>query len=243
MTRVLILTFLISLSSYASNTPESESSIGAGLSLRHFHKFSPLIKSLIELNIEPENSTTTKKELQLGARFRLHQNIKVSGYYRNSYGLRHQDDWIKENNIWKWIDSSKRRESILGTNIILRAVYLDNILELRTSLERNFHNQQNTMKIRPGITHLFMNSGSPFINLFLQYEAYFPLNYHEKLIYKHGLYTGMLYHWKKWIKPGLFLKYTTTVWQNSEDAISRNVPSYNISDTSTIIGVNINFYY
>lgn len=243
MIKTLFLLLLISESIIASNIPKDESSTGLGLSLRHFHKFSATTKSLIEMNIEKENELTTRKEFKIGARYRLHQNIKVSAYFKRSYGVRHQNDWIKENGSWVWLNSSDRGENTFGTDLSYRTIYQDNILELRSTLERNLFNDQTTIKIRPGITHLFLKTGSPFINLFLQYEAYFPLNYHEKKIYKHGIYSGILYHWRDMIKPGLFIKFTKSTWNNSDDASIRNVPNYEVTESSTVFGTSINFYY
>lgn len=243
MIKILALFSLINGSILASNSPQDESTTGLGLSLRNFHKFTPKIKSLLEINIEKENELTTRKEFKLGARYRLHQNIKASAYFKRSYGLRHENDWIKVDHTWLWFNSSDRGENTFGTDLSYRTIFKDNIIELRAKLERNLFNDNTVITLRPGITHLFLKNGSPFINLYLQYEAYFPMNFHEKMIYKHGIYSGILYHWSNMIKPGLFIKYTKSSWNNSNEAQSRNVPNYEVAETSTIFGLSINFYY
>ncbi|PIK13689.1 hypothetical protein [Halobacteriovorax sp. JY17] len=243
MIKKFLLLIFLSSSISASNIPSNESTTGTALTLRHFHTFSSIFKSLTEVNIEKENELTTKKEFQFGIRARIHNNIKLSSYFKRAYGQRHLDDWTVENSNWHWKDSSDRGENILGVGVSLRELFDVNILEFRTTLERNFESSQSTLKLRPGITHIFLRKGSPFINFFLQYEVYFPINFHEETVYKSGIYTGALYHWKKNIKPGFFVKITRTKWTNSQTAISRNVPTYLSTDSKTIFGFNINLYY
>ena len=243
MIKWITIFFCISTSSFASKVPLNEKSAGVSANLKHFHRFSPSIKSLVELNTGKENKLSQRRDFKLGLRARIHKNVKISAYYQRSYGLRHQNDWIVKDGKWHWIDSSDRGENIFGTSISLKELVSLNILEFKTSIERNFKNNHNTLKLRPGITHIFLNDGSPFINIFLQYEAYFPLNYHDELIYKKGIYSGVLYHWRKNIKPGLFFKVTESTWSNSDTAISKGVEAYKVKDRNSSIGLTLNLYY
>lgn len=243
MIKLLTILSIFISNTLASNTPNSESSSGGALHIRHFHKFSSKLKSISELSLSREHEHTSSKTASFGLRYRIHTNIKLSTYYKFAQGLRHQDDWIKEQGSWLWRDSSSRSENIFGLSASIKEILNSNIFELRSTLERNFYNDHNLLKLRPGVTHLFMKDGSPFLNAFLQYEMYLPLNFHEETIYKHGVYTGLLYHYNSTVKPGIFFKIIKSKWTNSSEAIKRNVPTYSLEDTSKVFGLNINLYY
>jgi hypothetical protein len=232
---------------FGSNIPKDETSqTNSRYIFRYFHKFTPKIKSLLEYDYRTEANNNSVKNLKLGARYRLHKNFKVGAFYKLAKGQRHDDDWVWKNWTWLWQDTKDRSEDIIQ----IEASYKNNLLtlentifEIRLSDELNLYNDQNSIKLRPGITHFFFNDEGPTFNLYAFYEAYIPLNYSKSTIYEHWLYTGAIYHYSKILKPGLFYNYKSGTWTSSKDFKDRNLGSYSAKHSSHYFGLNLNVYY
>jgi hypothetical protein len=80
------------------------------------------------------------------------------------------------------------------------------------------------------------------LNIFLQYEAYLPLNYGTKSVYEKWLYLGFLYHFNSWFKPGFFVAQKSLTWGTSEKA--RNLEPtapYEVTHKANVVGLNLTF--
>lgn len=214
--------------------------------VRYFQKFTPKIKSLIEYDYRTDTGNKSVQNLKLGARYRIHKNLKLGAFYKIAKGQRHDDDWVWKSWTWKWEDTQDRSEDMIQ----LEASYRNNLFglenttfEIRLSDEVNFYNDQNSLKLRPGITHFFFNDKGPSFNLYAFYEAYIPLNYGESTIYEQWIYTGLIYHFNKNIKPGVFYNYKSGTWTQSQDFKDRNLGSYQADHSSHYLGLNLNLYY
>ncbi|CBW25860.1 putative exported protein [Halobacteriovorax marinus SJ] len=240
MIKKVILLLLLSSMAWSSNIPKEASKTDPSLVLRHFHKFNSKVKSLITFSLKEGSSD---KDLSLSLRYRLHSNFHIATNFKRSYGLRHDDDWVKENGVWKWKETKTRGENIFGVHLNAKKIFQDNIFELRTTIERNNSNSNNTLILRPGVTHIFFKGGAPIINIYARYALYLPMNFSEETIYKQSLYAGVTYHYNSFFKPGLFFKRTSTKWTNSKNAKELQVPSYSVAESTNSIGLALNFYY
>ncbi|OUR99766.1 hypothetical protein A9Q84_01700 [Halobacteriovorax marinus] len=244
MIRKLFLTFLLSTSILAGNVPaEGEAEVNSKIILRHFHQFTPKITSLIEYNWSQEELERKEKSLKLGFKYRVHNNVKLGIFYKRAYGLRHDDDWVWQNMKWLWNDTNSRGENILIGEAGYKKLFGNYIFETRLTYEHNFFNDHDAIKVRPGVTYLVLDEGAAFINLFLNYEAYLPLNFSEKSIYEQWIYAGLLYHYSDVIKPGVFYNFRKGYWTSSKDFKDKNLGKYEQTHSSHYLGVSLNIYY
>lgn len=164
------------------------------------------------------------RSLTLGPYYRLFKNLKVGAFYRIQAGARHEDDWLDPHvgTAWFWRDTRRRTEHVFVGDITPR-MQLDFlpgknwVLELKNRYEYNGFNSQSTLIFRPGLTYFWFRDGAPFMNFFIQGEAWVPLNWHEDgLIWETWLYTGILYHVFSSFSAGLSVAYRRTQWSPSD---------------------------
>lgn len=248
MQKTLFLLLFFSQSLLANpvipRTPET--GLDKDFSLRAFYKWSKL-NWMLDLNQIDRENEDDFKAFTLGAKYRAHKNLKLGASFSRQYGNRHDDDWVKKNGAWQWSDTSSRGENFSFIDVIPR-VLLDFlpgerwVAEFRIRYAHNFLNSQNTIKLRPRLTYFLFGKKGPLLNIFLQYEAYLPLNYGTKSVYEKWLYLGFLYHYNSWFKPGLFLAQKSLTWGTSADARVRSPAStYEVTHKANIVGFNLTF--
>lgn len=185
----------------------------------------------------------------LGGYYRLLDFLKLGFFYRLAFGLRHDNDWINQNgSSWAWADTSGRGESFMIVDATPRVLlsFLPGeswVGELKTRYFYNFFNQQQTLTLRPGLTYFWLKDDQPFLNFFLQYEMYFPLNYGQATIYEQWLYLGALYHWSKAFKVGPFVAYHAENWGTSASYFAKFNQTYLIQDDSVLYGLTAVFEF
>lgn len=216
-------------------------------SLRAFYKSSKLkLNWMLEINDIVRENEDNFKSYTLGTKFRLHKNIKMGASLSKQYGNRHDDDWIKDR-IWLWRETKARGETFSFIDIIPRALldFLPGerwVAEFRIRYAHNFFNSQDTIKLRPRLTYFLFNKKGPMLNIFLQYEAYLPINYGTKKVYEKWIYLGFLYHFNKWFKPGLFVAQKSLTWGSSEMATNlAPAKPYEVTHKANVLGLNLTF--
>lgn len=108
----------------------------------------------------------------------------------------------------------------------------------------NAYNDNQTITVRPGITWFWLDGLEPFLNINLQYELYFPLNYGVSTIYEQWLYLNVLYHMNSNFKAGIFGALKKVTWGASEE-FKELFPDeeYAVTYLSYVIGVSAIFYF
>lgn len=214
-------------------------------SLRAFYKWSKL-NWMIDVNQAKRENENDFKAFTLGTKFRAHKNVKIAASVSRQFGNRHDDDWVK-NPGWKWRDTSDRGETFSFIDIIPR-VLLDFlpgerwVAEFRIRYAHNFFNSQNTIKLRPRLTYFLFGDKGPLLNIFLQYEAYFPLSYGTKTLYEKWLYLGFLYHFNSWFKPGFFVAQKSLTWGTSSSVrLLSPATTYEVTHKANVVGLNLTF--
>ncbi|MBT7608960.1 MAG: hypothetical protein HN576_04345 [Bacteriovoracaceae bacterium] len=251
MTKIcLALSFLISVAASADHAPSNNSpSMGQAAVVRFFYK-TPKFSNLIEYKQHTEVDTQKESGLTLGSRYRLHRNFKAGLFFSRRQGLRHDDDWVKDNNNdWVWQNTNNRAENFVIFELSPRMLlpFLSGktwVFEFRMRGERNLENDHNSLKLKPGLTYFWLKNGAPFMNFFLQYEAYLPLNYGTETIYQTWIYTGFLFHWSKRFKPGLFFtKYEKKWGPSATFNTSSPGETYLVTESSSILGLSLNINF
>lgn len=247
MKKSIILLIFLSSALMANSVipPTPEKGLDKDLSLRAFYKYANL-NWMLDLNKVDRENEDDFTAFTLGAKFRAHSNLKLGASLSRQSGNRHDDDWIKTDR-WFWQDTSSRSETFSFIDIIPRALldFLPGerwVAEFRIRYAHNFFNSQNTIKLRPRLTYFLFNKKGPMLNIFLQYEAYLPLNYGTKSVYEKWLYLGFLYHFNSWFKPGFFVAQKSLTWGTSEKA--RNLEPtapYEVTHKANVVGLNLTF--
>lgn len=186
------------------------------------------------------------REYQIGYKYRFHNNMKAGFGFARRYGLRHDDDWKFVPGQWSWEATNGRGENHFILDVSPRFDFDKFVAEFRVRNEYNFFNDQDTLRLRPGLTYFWFRNGNPFINIFAQYEAHIPINYN---VDNHGIregwfWLGGLYHLHRNFKVGGYFAYRDMFWGTSQmfnDVIS-NGASYVANEQSWEIGLIFNIH-
>ncbi len=190
------------------------------------------------------------RALTLGPYVRLFKNLRVGGFYRAQAGARHDADWISENGKWKWRNTNNRTEHLAIGDVTPR-VMLDFlpgkrwVFELKNRYEYNFFNDLQTFSTRPGLTYFWFRGGEPFVNFFLQYEVWLPLNWSDHTVWETWVYGGFLFHVNDWLKMGLFGAWRETQWSATPSFKQKFAAGYEGTgaENSLFIGFNLLFRF
>lgn len=174
---------------------------------------------------------------RLGGKRRLNRHFKLGFYYQRSYGLKHNEDWDNRGDGWKWHNTTSRSENIFILELSPRfLVGKQSVFETRLQYEYNQFNENQSLKIRPGLTYFLKKNGGPYCNLFAQVEYYLALNFNENLIYQKWYYLGSLFHFGKSISIGPYFAYHLSNWTHYDDSKAR-IGEYEVDHTAKLFGL------
>lgn len=190
-----------------------------------------------------ENKGIKNGAVMLGTYYSVNPNLKTGIFYRAALGERHDDDWVKEDTSWLWVNTRNRIEHYLIFDLTPRMV-LDKIVnenclgEIKSRYLYNFYNNQQTITIRPGISYFWMRQDEdrPLISIYLQDEISWALNY-SKPLNSNQVYLGALYHFQENCQLGLTVSYYTTLFGPSRDYKARFSDEYWKTYNSLILGL------
>lgn len=182
-----------------------------------------------------------RKDFTLGGYYQLFDQLKVGAFYRRSYGIRHDEDWVT-NGTWGWRETNSRGEDfwILDATprIGLDTIGMNNfVAELKTRFINNTYNHNQMVFVRPGLTYFWLKEDQPFINIFLQYEMQFALNYGPQVLNERWLYFGALYKACPNFDIGIYNALMWENWGSYGDYTRRGGPAYNISTQTYVVGL------
>lgn len=220
------------------------------ISFRVFKKWAK-INWMADVFYSDRENEDLHKAITLGGKYRVHKNLKVGASVSRQFGNRHDDDWLVDESVtpkvWFWDDTKDRGETLVMIDAIPRMLltFLPGerwVGEFRIRYVHNFFNSQNTIKLRPRLTYFMFRNGKPFINFFVQYENYFPLNYGEESIYEKWFYLGGIYHLNSWFKPGLYFAHKSLTWTTSfMSKLKRPTQPYEVTHKSKVFGATMIF--
>ncbi len=225
---IFILMFFLAGSLLVAHDHNSESGIleGSG-SARIFLKHGDTtLMTDYTGRIEGVDHEYQYQALTIGPYYRLHDNIKIGAFYRLQFGVLHEDDWIEDRDNpgdWTWRDTKKRDEHVGIGDITFRFLVpfipgKNLVFEFKNRYLYNTFNNHHTLKTRPGLRYFIFYNKKPVLNIFAQYEMYFPLNYGVVTIYEQWLYGGFLAHFTDEFHAGLYGAYKKIVWGPSDEA-------------------------
>jgi hypothetical protein len=248
----LLMTFIIFFSTtlYSAVPPENETSgTEYEINLRVFYKLTKNLKLLSDFKYRNELKPQNINSFRVGSYLRLFKNLKAGLFYQRDQANRHDDDWLKEGDAWVWTDTSNRVENKLVFDLTPR-ILLDFIpgkkwvFELKTRYVFSDYQNHQTLKLRPGLTYFYMKDNKPFLNFFLQYEMYLPVNFSNQSIYEKWIYLGSLYHFNKNLKLGFYLANRSVTWEESTSfKVKWPTANYTSTQKTNLLGLNIITFY
>jgi hypothetical protein len=172
-------------------------------------------------------------------------NLKIGAFYRLQAGALHDDDVIAVPAApvdWAWNDTSGRLESILMVDVSPRVQlpFLPGenwILMIKGRMIYNTLNGQASILARPGLTWFWIVDRQPLLNVSLNYEMYFPLNFGTTPVYQAYPYLTLLWHAAPELGIELGGAYKTTIWSTSQGWRDRGWTEYAIPVTSWVVSL------
>ena len=216
--------------------PTIPSGVEPAVTLRFFYNREAL-SYFGEATAGTETDHRVEKSVTLGGYYSLVPNLKVGAFYRRAYGLRHDADWNPSSGAWAWRDTQTRGEDFLILDATPRIQIEENwVAELKTRLLFDTFDGQETLTLRPGLTYFWLKNDEPFINFFLQFEAFHPFNYGVQSFVEKWLYLGGLYHVSKSADFGAYTAFGWETWGSTSAYLSRGGAPYVLTAQSTVLG-------
>lgn len=187
----------------------------------------------------------------MGADFSLRRKVSKNIQYGIEAdirsGIRHDNDWILENGSWVWKDE---KDAEFGASLFLKfkkGLYFlpgtNWVGEINFKTHNNWSETLLSLKPEASLTYIHFENGKPLYNIYTKYQAYIPLNYSSEDIYSKWLYIGSMLHWKKNMKPFIFVALKKETWTKSEE-IEKAKPNQDYKSESELsyIGIGLNYY-
>ena len=210
--------------------------------LLNYNNWNPVFSVLGDYNWE--HKEISYKSITTGTYYRLFHNLKIGVFYILQAGALHNNDWVNgSDNLWRWEDTSKRFENLLSIDLSPRFL-LKNIpgrnwvLIIKSRYFYNFHNDNQSLLLRPGLTYFYILEREPVLNISGNYGTYLNFNNPDSLIYKHGPYLNLLYHLTSNFKLELQLTYTIHTW-SVDEGVNNTDSKYKVKENEFKAGLGI----
>lgn len=153
-----------------------------------------------------------------GGYYRLHRNLKGGLFYTLQTGALHDEDWErKRDEHWEWKDTSGRFEHLISADLTPRFLlpFLPGnnwTISLKNRYTLNLSEDLQSYQFLPLLNWFWLRDRNPVWNASAGYGLYFPLNFSDAALYRHGPWLSVLYHISPALKAELRAKYMITNW-------------------------------
>jgi hypothetical protein len=204
---------------------------------------------MIELvgRFEGEDAEFRYRALTAGTYYRIHQNVKVGGFYRLQFGARHDDDWVlRDDGEWEWQDTTGRAEHVLLADVtprfLLEFLPGENwVFGVKNRYAFNAFNSHQTLLVRPQLTYFWLKNRRPILNVTAAYGLYGALNFSDELLYRHSPYLDAIIHLGDVTKLNMGVARKTVHWATSEDVEEGWDDGYSIDQTAWLFTAGVIF--
>jgi len=236
---LLIITILFSLiPAQAAHVPENtKSDTSIDIAARVFYRPSEKWVTKVHVSQLDEKNGRKLKKFELGARYRIHDNLKLGLVVGREYGKRYGEDWVLENSAWFWKDKNSFAENYVGVEIYPRFILMEDLLfDLKASLLQVNYRDHRTVKLRPGLSYFIFSKGLLLTRLFFHLEYYYPLNYGESTVFEKWIYFGAMFPVLKKLDLGFYYAKKEESWGGTAEG-----ETWLVSDKSNVIGFFLNY--
>lgn len=218
----ILLAPTLSAGEHRPPTPSGVTEIGghARLFLRD-PRFDPMLS--LDWRFEDEAFEFRRRSLTAGTYYRIHDNVKIGGFYRLQAGMRHDDDWVStDGGGFEWEDTRERWEHLLIADISPRFLFdflpgEDWVFQWKNRYHYNFFNGHQTLQTRPTLTYFLIRDREPLWNFGAGWDLSIPLNFGDSFIYRSYPYLHALYHASRSVKLDAALALESVTWSTSRD--------------------------
>jgi hypothetical protein len=245
MIKFLIIS--LGLSAFAAHEPSSEKeSLNPYGIFRIFKTIDKKHKFVASTFFRKDNDRNTYgADFSLRRKVSKHVQYGIEGDVKS--GIRHDDDWIIPNGTWEWEDESSTE---FGTTLFLKfkkGLYFlpgtNWIGEINLKTHNNWTETLLTLKPEATLTYVHFANGKPLYNIYTKLQYYIPLNYSTEDIYQKWLYLGTMLHWKKNLRPFVFIALKDETWTRSEAFEQGHLNAdYKATSELSYIGIGLNYY-
>jgi hypothetical protein len=246
MIRLFLLAFIFVSASYAQNTPKEESDVVYGMAAaRFFWTSDNFLDGFAEIKGTEDKNGGINPSVILAGRTELLPWLRGGVLYQRKYGVLHDFDWRKNEQSWHWRDTAKRGEDSIGIDLTARSMMTDSLIfETRFSFDHNMRFDIDTIKLRPGLGHLYFGNKGLMWRTYLYYEAHIPTNRDRKWdATEHWLYLGSLWHWRPNIALGPQATYRRWTAKSTKGFEATTGSSYSVTQSSYCFGLVANYTF
>ena len=173
-----------------------------------------------------------------GSRYRLSKNLKLGVFLQRSYGLRHDDDWVKTTQ-WQWRDRKSQGQDILIVDSSYKNFLNSKMTyELRAAVEKNVTVGRDFFKPRIGLSYFLPKS-----HLILSHELSIPLEKRDQLIQENWTYLIYSYHYSQTLSFGPLIGRRSVTWESSESFKNVTGDKYKLDETNYHAGLNLTCHF
>lgn len=210
---------IITINQVAVAAPQSPNLKGneTGVDLRVFKKIQKTTL-LFETKHRNELDSINYQLYNVGAYYRVLQNLKLGFFVWHEEGNRYDGDWKKTDNFWQWQQTNSRGENSLVFDVTpgFETSIENLVFEWKNRLIFNTANGNNLLRTRPGFNYFIFKDDRPLVNLFLQAEFYLPMSYGVRTVYERWIYLGILYHLDQNFLVGPYFSKRVRRWESGE---------------------------
>jgi len=240
----LLSIFFFLNTAQASHEPENtKSDTSIDTTARLFYRPGEKWVTKLQFTQLDEKDTRKLKKIELGVRYRIHDNLKLGLVVGQESGRRYGEDWVLENSAWFWKDKNSFDENYVGVEIYPRFILMEDLLfDFKASLLQVDYRDHRTVKLRPGLSYFIFKNGKLLSRLFFHLEYYYPLNYGGSTVFEKWIYLGAMFPVSKKLDLGLYYAKKEEFWGSTPDfSALENGDTWLVSDKTNVIGLFLNY--
>ena len=185
---------------------------------------------LAEFDGATEPDSRERREYMLGGYYQPWDQLRMGAFYRKSFGLRHDDDWISNNGTWEWQPTNDRGEDFVILDVSPRILLAENLMgELKFRYLYDTFDSEKTLMVRPELTYVFLKEERPVWTVFVHGEFNFGLNYGARAIVEDWGYLGALYHLSPGLEVGGSYAMQWQTWGSSAAYLAKSGDPYTVT--------------
>lgn len=182
-----------------------------------------------------------------GGYFKAWRWLKVGYFYERQNQMRYDSDWVKgDDGLWSWTDASSRYDGLSTIDVTPQTElpWLPGTAwtgELKMRWTTNLQNQQQTIRLRPGLSYFWHKSNRPFLRAIAQYEMYFPRNYGVASLYEQWFYQGLFFLLSPQFELGATVAEKSVIWGSTPAFEAATGSSYKVKSNSIEVMLTSHF--
>lgn len=193
---------------------------------------------LTELKFSEWEEGQAFQSARLGARKGFSRHLKFGLFYQRSYGLRHDQDWIKDSS-WHWRDrKTQGQDSWIGDLTYKNFINDKSTYELRLTYEKNTTVGRSFLKPRIGASYFFSKGHFTLIE-----ELSLPMETRASSIQEYWTYLTYSYHYNSNASFGPLIAYRTVNWETSQDFEQVHQTTYSFKENIWYAGFNFAYHF